>query len=93
MAVTVDEVAGEIQIASLAGLPVQLDQGGLHLRMPVDAVDRPAAAGKAEDGVEVVGEPSCHDEEFVATGRTVMGHRRLDQMARAVQLVPQRRSW
>ena len=87
VAVTLDEVAGQLQVAPLAGLPVQLDERGLHLRVPVDAVDRLSAAGRAEDGVDVVGEPAADLQQPVAAGGPVVRDGGLDQMPGAVQLV------
>ncbi|CAM5650614.1 hypothetical protein SGRIM119S_03971 [Streptomyces griseorubiginosus] len=83
----VDEVAGQFQVAPLAGLPVQLHEGGLDLGVAVDAVDGLAAVRRSEDRVDVVGELACHVQEFGAAGGPVVGHRGLDQMSGAVQLV------
>lgn len=79
------EIARQIQVAPLSGLPVQLDQRRLDLGVAVEAVDLPTAA---EDGVQVVGEPDRHVQQFLAAGRPVVGDRGLDEVTGAVQLVP-----
>src|SRR6185437_6758496 len=84
---TVDEVAGQVEIAPLPRLAVQLDQRGLDLRMAVDAVDRLSAVGRTEGRVDVVGETPGNGQQLLAAGGAVVCDSGLDQVAGAVQFV------
>ena len=77
------ELVREVEIAAVRGLAVQLDERDLDLRMPVRAGIRVGA----EDVDEQVGDTPC-DAEEAGRARPGRGDPGLDQVARAVELVP-----
>ena len=74
---------GQVQVASVARRPVQLDEGHLDLGMPVDG-QRP---GRTEGSLDVVRGADRDLEQSIVAQRAVPGDGRLDQMADAVELV------
>ena len=84
MAAPVDEAGREVEVAPLAGRPVQLDERHLDLGMTVDA--HPAA--RPEGPLDGVGRTLGDEEEPVVAERTVPGDGGLDEVAEAVELVP-----
>ena len=83
VAAQIDHPRRQLEVATLAGRPVQLDEGHLDLGMAVDRV----AAARAELAIDRVGRPRRDAQQPVVTERALPGHRRLDQVAEAVQLV------
>ena len=81
----VDEAARGVEVALLARLAVELDQGRLDLGVPVDPVD-PARPGP-EGGHDQVGDATGDVEEPGVGVGAVQGDGGLDQVAGAVELV------
>jgi hypothetical protein len=79
----VEEERGQVEMAPLAGLAVQLDQRHLDLRMAVGG----GAPVWPEHGVDAVDEPPGDTEQPVVAGGAPVGDRRLDQVPGAVELV------
>ena len=79
-----DPLAGQLQVRPVPGLPVQLHQRHLDLGMTGchDALPR------AEHGVDGVGEAPGDAEQAVVPGGAAMRDRRLEEVPRAVELVP-----
>ncbi len=82
-AALLDLVARQGEVPSVAGDPVQLHEGHLDLRMPIDAI----ATGRADLGVD-----TCHGalgdlEQSVVAERALPCDGRLDEVADAIQLV------
>jgi hypothetical protein len=75
-----------VDVARLAGDGRQSAQRQLDLGMAVGAL----VAARAERGEQVVGERSGNGQEALRSGLGVVGHRRFDQVARAVLLVAER---
>ena len=78
----VDEPRGQVEVGPVPGHPVQLDQRGLDLRVPVDVVRRPA-----EPLDDQVREAPGDRDELSPTAGPRGGDGGLDEVARAVQLV------
>src|SRR5215208_8020498 len=81
----IDKVGSGVEIGAFFGLPVQLHQRALNLRVAVDAVDLPFAGPERPD--DKVGHPAGHLQQPRITTGAMQGDRRLHQMPRAVQLV------
>ena len=84
-ATAVDEAGGEVQVTALPRLPVELDERRFDQRMPADTID---ATVRSENGVEVIGEAVGHGEQRGGSGYALVGDGGLEEMSRAVQLVP-----
>ena len=78
-----DEVLGEVEVALLAALAVQLDECHLDHRMSVQA----GVAVRAEGRGEVVGRPQRDLPQRAVAEQPVRGDRSLQQMTEAVVLV------
>jgi hypothetical protein len=76
-----DEVGGEVEVAALARVAVQLDERRLDLRVAGRAV-----AG-AEHVGDVVGEAARHAEQALVAPSAGVGDRGLGQVAGAIELV------
>ena len=83
VAALIQQEAGQVEIAALAGLAVQLHQRRLDLG--VAGRGRPLAG--AEGRVDVVGEAAGDVQQAIAAGRAVVRDGRLEQVASAVELV------
>ena len=78
-----EQIAGEIQIAAVAGGAVQLDQRHFEFRMPRKRGPLP----RAEVLHHIIGEADAHIEQLAAARGAVIGDGGLDQVAHAVKLV------
>src|SRR5918995_6833127 len=81
----IDEVDRGVEIGTFLCLPVQLHQRGLDLRVAVDPVDQAFPGPERPD--DKVGHPAGHLKQPRITTGAMQGDRRLDQVARAVELV------
>ena len=82
MAAFVDELPGQPQVLFGPGLAVQLNESGLDDGMTIQPLPR-----TEERGGQVIGEPSRGVDEPSRASRPGVRDRRLEQVARAVQLV------
>ena len=82
-ATVLDEEAGQLQVAFLAGGSPQLDKRQLNLRMSGIA----HALGRSEDRVDVIGQLGRHGEKVGLARGMEMSHSRLDHVPRAVQFM------
>ena len=78
-----DEVTGELQVGAVAGLPEQLHQGHLDLRVTVDVV--PAVL--SEGGDEMIGEAYGDVQQSPVAGAPDLRDGGLDEVAGTVVLV------
>ena len=83
MPAPLDEQPGLLQVAALAGHPVQLDQGRLDLRVAADRLN----PVRPERRADVVGGPADGTDEVVRPGRPGPGDPGLDEVPEGVQLV------
>ena len=83
LAALAKEVGGQVQIAALARLAVELDQRSLDFGM----TGRALSLAGPEDDVDVVGEALRHVQQPRVAGGAVKGDRGLHQMPGAVELV------
>ena len=81
-----NEERREVEVPPLPRLAEQLHQRRLDLRMAACPQAFPPF-GRPEDPVNVVRESPGHAKQAIAPRRPLMRDRRLDQVARAVQLV------
>ena len=88
MPAQVDEARGEVQVRPVAGHPVQLDQRGLDLRVPVRPRPRRPGRSGAPAGRRSGGPPRPAARRVVPVRRRrAPPHGGLDQVAGAVHLV------
>ncbi len=79
----VHKIDGQIEVATFAGLAEEFNQR--HLDFGVAWRARPLAG--AEDRIDVVGEADRHIQQPPVACGAVIGHRRLEEMAGAVEFV------
>jgi len=84
-ATLIDKEPGQVQVAPLAGDAIELDQRQLDFLVP--GVTPFLAWPWTEHRGDIVGVAAQHVEQFALAGALVVGHRRLDQVSGAVQLV------
>jgi hypothetical protein len=80
---SLDEMTGELQVAGGAGLPVQLHEGHLDERMPIQL----RALARAEGSGQEIAEADRDLQQLPVPGGPMMGNGRLDKVPGAVELV------
>src|SRR5690348_15229995 len=85
-AALVDKIARELEVPPFICEVIELHQGELDLL--VAAIAALLVGAGSEPAVDVIGVPRHHAEEVVLARGARVRHRALDQMARAIELVP-----
>ena len=85
IAALIEEEPRQLQVAPLARGAIQFDQGQLDLLVPVHVI----ALARAEDAVDVVGEPLGGVEHLGIAGQLGVRDGHLEEVARVVHLVLQ----